>query len=383
MRPLDRLILPTGVVARTRGISALATICVGLGSTVSYAHHGGEFRRDQEITYEAVVREFRLVNPHSYIVVEETRDDGTVIERVVTLGSANGYVRSGRLERNSIQPGDRLTITGAPAISGVNSTAISLLRDDGTVLMGRPTRGRGSLGGGAPRGGGMGIPSDSGRGDVGAAERNGSEQQQPPASPVLVMEKLSADGLWSSRGANFLATAPDNGLRPAALEQRQNIDLMNDDPLLNCGIAGLPRRITMGGNIAFSWQGDILTMSYGKHIAKRTVHMNRSVALPGAARTPFGFSIGYWEVDTLVVETTHLDDRIQDLVGTPKSEVMKLTERYRFDTPDNPDHLLLELTVDDSEVFLDPYLWNFTYEFNPGWEFLDFPCEPVPRGNSA
>ena len=51
----------------------------------------------------------------------------------------------------------------------------------------------------------------------------------------------------------------------------------------------------------------------------------------GSPRTPNGYSIGRWEGDTLVVTTTLLDERIVDLLGTPKSDAMSLEERYRVD----------------------------------------------------
>lgn len=376
-REVRVLIEPLRCFARIRN---LLSFTLATASALGHAHHGGEFQRDREVTYTAVVKEFRLVNPHSYIVVEEPRDDGTIMERVVTLGSASGFIRSGRLSRESIRPGDTLTITGAPAIVGYNSTGHEITRDDGTVVLSmRPAQ---SDDGGRARSLRAGAHSDfreGGRPANGADERDAPATRQSSYSTVQLQQMLTSEGIWTARRPNFLATAPDDRLTASALEKRRNFDSLKDDPLLDCGVGGLPRRITMGGPIGFSWQGDVLTIGYGDTDVVRTVHMNHHVAPPDTPTSPFGYSVGFWEGNTLVVETSRLDDRVQDLVGTPKGGATRLTERYRLDTPDNPDDLLLELTVTDSEVFHEPYRWNFTYSLDPDWEPLGIRCEPVPR----
>jgi hypothetical protein len=66
-----------------------------------------------------------------------------------------------------------------------------------------------------------------------------------------------------------------------------------------------------------------------------------------------GDSVGHWEGDTLVVETTNFTDRtaFQD-----SGEHMKLTERF---TRTGPDTLMYEFTVDDPESFTKSWMARY------------------------
>ena len=73
--------------------------------------------------------------------------------------------------------------------------------------------------------------------------------------------------------------------------------------------------------------------------------------LPEAIRTWMGDSVGWWEGDTLVVETTNLDPRgliVTPGGGFPYSPRMRIVERF---TRTAPDQILYEFTVDDPATF--------------------------------
>jgi hypothetical protein len=73
----------------------------------------------------------------------------------------------------------------------------------------------------------------------------------------------------------------------------------------------------------------------------------------------FGYSVGHWEGDTLVVETTHLRaDTVLDRYGSPHSDSMRITERIRLVEPN-----LLEnkITVYDSKAFTKPWEYSWRY----------------------
>jgi hypothetical protein len=70
----------------------------------------------------------------------------------------------------------------------------------------------------------------------------------------------------------------------------------------------------------------------------------------------YGTSVGKWEGDTLVVATTNLDARAwMDEWGTPFSEAIKVTERWRRTSKDN---LELVMTIDDPAIFTKPWSTN-------------------------
>lgn len=66
-----------------------------------------------------------------------------------------------------------------------------------------------------------------------------------------------------------------------------------------------------------------------------------------------GQSVGRWEGNSLVVEVTGQNDSSWlDRSGNHHSERMRVTERH---TPDGPNHLRYEATIDDPESFTRPW----------------------------
>ena len=66
-----------------------------------------------------------------------------------------------------------------------------------------------------------------------------------------------------------------------------------------------------------------------------------------------GHSVGRWEGDTLVVEVTELIDQTWlDRSGNFHSGNLRVTERY---TPITPNHMQYEATIEDPDVFSDPW----------------------------
>jgi hypothetical protein len=108
------------------------------------------------------------------------------------------------------------------------------------------------------------------------------------------------------------------------------------------------------------------------------VHDTRIVRLNSQHRTDgirpwFGDSIGHWEGETLVVETTNLP---QSLAYAGAWEHLKVTERF---TRVAKDRLLYQFTLDDPTMWDKP--WGGEYEFAPlNGRVLEYACH---EGNYA
>lgn len=85
-----------------------------------------------------------------------------------------------------------------------------------------------------------------------------------------------------------------------------------------------------------------------------------------------GYSVGKWEGDTLVVETTGFNDRGWiDVIGHPQSDAMRITERYyRRDFG----HMDVELTFNDPKMYLRPFTIKLTQELQPDTDILEYVC---------
>jgi hypothetical protein len=86
----------------------------------------------------------------------------------------------------------------------------------------------------------------------------------------------------------------------------------------------------------------------------------------------YGYSTGRWEGDTLVVESAGFKDQTWiDEHGTPASDTLKLTERFRrlnFGT------LEIQVTVDDLETFTQPFTFTVQQRLMPDTELIEFVC---------
>ena len=86
--------------------------------------------------------------------------------------------------------------------------------------------------------------------------------------------------------------------------------------------------------------------------------------------TFFGRSVGRWEGDSLVIETTGIKEYVQ-FRWAPHSEGMKITERLRLLAPDI---LQNHITVED-EYLERPWVYSYTYRRMPDYRLLEYVCE--------
>jgi hypothetical protein len=83
-----------------------------------------------------------------------------------------------------------------------------------------------------------------------------------------------------------------------------------------------------------------------------------------------GHSVGRWEGDTLVVDSSEFNDK--GWIGVyPHTEMLHVTERYR-----RPDmgHLQIEITVDDAGTFSEPWKIHTAWDLAPGEEIQEYIC---------
>jgi hypothetical protein len=91
----------------------------------------------------------------------------------------------------------------------------------------------------------------------------------------------------------------------------------------------------------------------------------------------YGYSIGHWEGDTLVVETTGFrDDVWLDINGSPLTNAGKTIERFRRP---NYGSLEIEVTVDDPKVYTKPFTVEVNQRLMPDTELIEFICNENDR----
>jgi len=87
----------------------------------------------------------------------------------------------------------------------------------------------------------------------------------------------------------------------------------------------------------------------------------------------YGYSIGQWDGETLVVETTGFrDDVWLDVNGSPLTSSGKITERWR-----RPKFGLMQidLTIEDPKAYTKPFTVRVNHRLMPDTELMEFVCE--------
>ena len=85
-----------------------------------------------------------------------------------------------------------------------------------------------------------------------------------------------------------------------------------------------------------------------------------------------GHSVGSWQGDTLVVETAGITTRaLLDAVGHPRSDAMRITERYRRR---DFGHIDFEISLDDPKYYARPFGFKTTLLLLPDTDVLEYVC---------
>jgi hypothetical protein len=97
--------------------------------------------------------------------------------------------------------------------------------------------------------------------------------------------------------------------------------------------------------------------------------------LPNNDPTPwwYGYSVGHWDGDTLVVETTGFrDDVWLDVEGSPLTESGKMTERWR-----RPKFgfMQIDITIEDPKAYTKPFTVRVNHQLMSDTELMEFVCQ--------
>lgn len=92
-----------------------------LATAPAFAHHSfaAEFDERQPITIKGCVTKLEWTNPHAHFYLDVTDEHGKVTNWDFELGSPNALMHEGWM-RNSLKPGDDVTVQGFRAKDGSN-----------------------------------------------------------------------------------------------------------------------------------------------------------------------------------------------------------------------------------------------------------------------
>lgn len=329
----------------------LALVLVFSGVYSANAHHS-DVGIDLEtlVTIEGVVTEFNWRNPHVYLLVDVPNEEGGNTEWEIQMGAVSVSRRRG-WSADYLAPGDQVSIElHARANGDPYGILEELERHDGEAL--------------------------------------GITLSTPDGSAVAE----SIEGRWIADASSF----PDypggyDGLFLALLSlndrARQAIEeydpLSADNPNSTCVGRPTPGALVSTRLYMMEFEidegNDLIYIRSERDAEERVVYMDGREHPSPDQLVNTGHSIGWWEDDTLVVETTNFPfHRSPYQLGVPSSTEKRVVERYRLN--ETGTRLHAEFTLWDPVYLTGPMTHARDLIFDTQTEMILSGCDPDAAG---
>jgi len=202
---------------------------------------------------------------------------------------------------------------------------------------------------------------------------------EPPTAPFAADASAPPLATFFDLGANVSGGLP---FTPWAADMKKNRMATNnrDNPDANCLPMGItqfhmqpqPRKIVQTPSL--------IVILYEANYGLRYIYMDGRKLPPLGEPQPwwYGYSVGRWDGDTLIVETNNLRgaetgpfDGWLDVRGSPYSEQAKFTEKFRRPIFGK---LEIDVTVEDAKSYTKPFTVRINQRFVADDEPIEFVC---------
>ena len=146
------------------------------------------------------------------------------------------------------------------------------------------------------------------------------------------------------------------------------------------GALGSMLPVIYGNGLRITQSPNQIAISYEMIHDTRVIRLDDRPQLDDDIRQWMGSARGHWEGDTLIVESLNFTDRTNLGVngnGSPNSEALHLTERFRRVDPEMIEYII---TVNDPVAYEAPYTLRLMLTTQPDYSMLEYSCH---EGNGA
>ena len=320
-------------------------------STAASAHHSfaPHFDRDKPVTISGTITEYEKRNPHSYLSIRAEDASGMVKE---WRCDTHGYTQ---LARNGITP-DMLSEGSRVGISG------SQHRRDETMCFFDM------------------LYLEDGRELSVNGPRNRPEEEEEQRDSIFGTWQLMQNTSFTSSGPQAMMKF----LTPTGRAATAQYNPITDDPAYRCEPVAIRRAWAAPSTpLSISRRGDNILIKHEWMDIERIIHMNQYVAPERTEPTILGYSVGRFDGDALVIETSHFSVGVinqyvtiegQPLTGVLHSDALTSIERVSFD--DKINRLMMSLDQVDNVFFSSPFP-TYSREYQPSnIEIQPFGCIP-------
>lgn len=158
-----------------------------------------------------------------------------------------------------------------------------------------------------------------------------------------------------------------------ALYKERQANNSKDHPGARCLPSGIPEKDTVPAPYKIIQTPGLIVFLYESRTIFRQIFTDGR-SLPSDPNPAWqGYSIGHWDGDTLVVETTGFQDQgWLDMAGHPGSEDLHVFEGF---TRRDLGHMDLQITINDPKTYTKPWTVNAKIHLLPDDELIESICE--------
>ena len=238
-------------------------------------------------------------------------------------------------------------------------------------------------GGATGAGGGQNVVGGGLLVQEGRGRRGGGPPRPAPRTPagrVLLQGSSPTDkGVWlPGPGITGVPVKPIDQLplQPWARSIFADRQINEFEPHTRCKASGVAREFQTPYGVEFvelAEQQKIYLFDIGGPHTFRTIYMDGRSHPPNGPRSAYGHSIGWWEGDTLVSDTTNFHEGFWlDRKGLPHTDRLHTIERWT-----RRDYSTMEyrLTVDDPGAYTEPWSTSLLFSWEPGTELFEYICQ--------
>ncbi len=226
-----------------------------------------------------------------------------------------------------------------------------------------------------------------GKGGGGGGGNNKGKAAPPPAAPaprdaqgkiILDGEVAGKNGVWTPQiGITEPAAKLENvSFQPwakALYDERQKHEL---EPHARCKPSGAARQFMTPYGVEFTVLPElqrIFIFDTGGPHTYRTIYMDGRTHPDNLTASNYGHSIGWWDGDTLVVDTVgYNEDFWLDRRGLPHTEQLHTIERFLRTDKNTIDY---KITIDDPGAYTKPFDGGFNLRYNENQELFEYVCQ--------
>ena len=359
----------------------IAGIVFGLPAS---AHHSFTmFDQTKKVEISGTVAEVQWTNPHVWVELDVPGDDGQVTRWGVEFTSRVHMTRRGWTS-TTINPGDEVTFVISPYRDGqpggrfwtVTLPSGETLRDPGAQREYEASLGKKELS----------VDPASQPQDDRDARRAGAFQVDRAQFSYADLDSLpDLGGIWHPAFGRTGGGEPKLKGEYLAAYEAYRAQAAADPGFervgrgSNCEPLGMPGMMTMPYSLEFLVTPGKITVQQEALMQLRRIFMDGRALPVDPEPTYFGYSVGRWDGDVLVVETvgTRPGQRLSRQ-GITNGRHLKITERIYLDG-DDPDVLHLDFTYEDPDALAEPWVQTHTFRRDNEWELLEYVCAENDR----